>query len=367
MADYNTLINQFHDIASNPAKQLRHYLDSGKKVAGVSPVYTPEEIVHSMGIVPMGIWGADVELSESKRYFPAFICSIMQSIIELGIKGTYNGLSFVMMPSLCDSMQVAAENWKWAVPSIPVIYADWPHNRSQAGHDYIVATHRRQIEKISEITGAEYSDAKLSDSIVVYKEHAEVMRAFSQKAGLCGMKAADRQAVFKSAWFMLKEEHTALVKELMETMNPSDENRINVLTTGILADQPDLLKAMDELGFNIVWDDVAHESRQYYVEYKGENPLDILANKFCGMKHCSLIYDYDKTRIGLVIDEAKLYGAKAIIYIQTKFCDPEEFDYVFLKREAEKAGLPIVMIEVDRQMTNYDQAKTALQTLKEML
>ncbi len=367
MSDYNILLERFHDIASNPGKQLRGYLESGKKVAGVTPVYTPEEIVHSMGIVPMGLWGADVELSESKRYFPTFICSIMQSIIELGIKGTYNGLSFVMMPSLCDSMQVAAENWKWAVPTIPVIFADWPHNRSLAGHDYIVATHKRQIEQIKEITGADYSDAALADSIAVYKEHAEIMKAFSKKAGECGMKASDRQAVFKSAWFMLKEEHTAMVKELMETMVPSEDKCINIMTTGILADQPDLLKAMDEMGFNIVWDDVAHESRQYYVEYEGDNPLDILANKFCNMKHCSLIYDYDKTRISLVINEAKQYGAKAFVYIQTKFCDPEEFDYVFLKREAEKAGIPIVMLEVDRQMTNYDQAKTALQTLKEML
>ena len=367
MADYKELIAKFHEIAENPKAQLEKYLSEGKTVAGVSAAYTPEELIHSMGIVPMGIWGADIELNESKRYFPSFICSVMQSIIELGVKGAYEGLSFIMMPSLCDSMQVAAENWKWAVPSIPVLYADWPHNRTQAGHDYIVATHKRQVEQIEKITGKTYSDAKLSESISIYEEHAQVMLAFSELAGKCGMSAVDRQAVMKSAWFMLKEEHTALVKELMAAMTVSGKKTVKILTTGILADQPDLLSAMDDLGMTIVWDDVAHESRQYDVSYEGIEPLDILANKFCGMKHDSLIYDREKSRIPMVIGEAKKYGAQAIVYIQTKFCDPEEFDYVFLKRAAEEAGIPIVMVEVDRQMTNYEQAKTALEALKEML
>ena len=40
---------------------------------------------------------------------------------------------------------------------------------------------------------------------------------------------------------------------------------------------------------------------------------------------------------------------------------------MFLKRACEEAGIPLVMTEVDRQMTNYDQPRTVLQTLKEML
>lgn len=367
MRTQNEILEQLRDIAENPRKQMDAYLAKGMKVAGVSAPYTPEELVHSMGFVPFGIWGADTELFESRRYFPAFICSVMQSMVELGIRGAYDGLSFIMMPSLCDSMQVTVENWKYAVPTIPVVYADYPHNRTEAGKKYLYATLKRQIETIGKLTGASYKDSELSKSITIYKEHAETMLQFSALAGECGMKPSDRSAVMKSAWFMLKEEHTALVKELMAVMSPSQEKKIRVLTTGILADQPDVLKTMDELGMTVCWDDVAHESRQYYVSYEGFEPLEMLAGKFINMKHCSLVYDREKSRIPMVINEAKEHKADAILYIQTKFCDPEEFDYVFLKRACEEAGIPLVMTEVDRQMTDYDQTKTVLQTLKEML
>ena len=51
----------------------------------------------------------------------------------------------------------------------------------------------------------------------------------------------------------------------------------------------------------------------------------------------------------------------------TKFCDPEEFDYVPIKRACDKAGLAHINIEVDRQMVNYQQAGTMVQAFKEML
>ncbi len=100
-----------------------------KKVVACVPVYTPEELIHSMGLVPMGAWGADIELKESKKYFPAFICSIMQSILELGIKGEYKGISAIVIPSLCDSLKCLGQNWKYAVKDIPFIPMTYPQNR----------------------------------------------------------------------------------------------------------------------------------------------------------------------------------------------------------------------------------------------
>ncbi|MEG0854674.1 MAG: 2-hydroxyacyl-CoA dehydratase, partial [Angelakisella sp.] len=88
-----TVLTRFHEIANSPRKQLDGYLAQGKKVIACVPVYTPEEIIHSMGLVPMGAWGGDIEVKEAKQYFPAFICSVMQSVLELGMRGDYEGIS----------------------------------------------------------------------------------------------------------------------------------------------------------------------------------------------------------------------------------------------------------------------------------
>ena len=79
------LLAQFHEIATNPAKVKADYLAKGRKIV-LTTYYTPEELIHSMGIVPMAAYGADIQLNEAKKYFPTFICSVLQSILELGMR-----------------------------------------------------------------------------------------------------------------------------------------------------------------------------------------------------------------------------------------------------------------------------------------
>lgn len=367
------LLARFHEVASSPKAQLEGYLAEGKKVVACVPVYTPEEIVHAMGLVPMGAWGADVEVKEAKQYFPAFICSIMQSILELGMKGEYKGISALMVPSLCDSLKCLGQNWKYAVKDIPFIPMTYPQNRkSEAGKAFAKAGYERVILDLEAATGATFCEEKLAQSIKVYNEHNAVMRELSHVLADCpSITAVQRSDVFKSAWFMLKEEHTALVKELLEElkgMTEKNSKKIRVITSGILADSPSLLRIFEENDLQIVADDVAHESRQYRTDIRCEgNALDALAKKFADMDCCSVLYDADKKRADYIVELAKKYDAKGVMVLMTKFCDPEEFDFVMIKKACEKENLHLVQIEVDRQMGRYEQANTMVQTFKEMI
>ena len=262
----NELLAQLHEVAASPKKQLDKYLAEGKKVVAVAPVYTPQEIIHSMGLVPMGVWGADMEINEAKKYYPAFICSIMQTILELGIKGEYEGVSAIVIPSLCDSLKCLGQNWKYAVKGIPFIPMTYPQNRKPAyGVKFTKACYERVINDLTVATGAQYSAFALAESNKIYNEHNAVMREFAEVASWAPITAAQRNDVFKSAWFMLPEEHTAIVKQLNAELAacPKDENKVRVLVSGILADSPSLLKIFDDNGIKVAFDDVAHESRQY--------------------------------------------------------------------------------------------------------
>jgi len=364
------LLAQLHEVATSPKKQLDKYLAEGKKVVAVAPVYTPQEIIHSMGLVPMGVWGADIEINEAKKYYPAFICSIMQTLLELGIKGEYEGVSAIVIPSLCDSLKALGQNWKYAVKGIPFIPMTYPQNRKPAyGVKFTKAGYERVINDLTIATGAQYSAFALTESNRIYNEHNAVMREFAEVAADAELTATERSDVFKSAWFMLPEEHTTIVKQLIEELKagPKAEGKVRVLVSGILADAPNLLKIFDENGIKVVFDDVAEESRQYRTDVpEMENPLDALAQKFADMDNCTLLYDQEKKRVDYIIKQAKTHKADGVIVLMSKFCDPEEFDYVPIKRACEAAGLPHLNIEVDRQMVNYEQANTMIQAFKEM-
>lgn len=372
MSRLKTLLTQFHDIASNPRKQMDAYLAEGKKIVACAPIYTPEELVHAMGMVPMGVWGVNLELNESKRYFPSFVCSVMQSILEFGIQGGYKGISAIMIPSLCDSMKGLCENWKFAVPDVPFIAADYPQNRKiPAGFTYVKAVYQKQIEQLKAITGQEFSMDALKETNAVYNEHNQVMRTVSQVlADHPSVLASQRSDIFKSALFMRKEEHTALVKELIEVLaeTPETQKKIRIMTTGIQTDHPDLLKILDENEMQIVADDVAQETRQYQTDAPDlADPLDAASQKFCDRDYCSVLYDIEKKRIQKIVETVKERKADGILYVQTKFCDPEEFDYVPLKQACEANDIPLLMVEVDRQMGSLEQVKTAVLTFSEIL
>lgn len=372
MRNVNELLKQFQEIASHPQNQKEAYLKAGKNVVLTAPVYTPEEIIHSFGMVPMGAWGADLELKESKRYFPAFICSVMQSIVEIGIRGDYEGVSAIVIPSLCDSLKVLGQNWKYAVPSIPFIPMTYPQNRKpEYGKAFVRSGYERVITELEKITGEKFDAAKLAASIQVYNEHNKLMREAAEViAGYPEVTAMQRSAIFKSAFFMLKEEHSQMVRELIGALKaetPGAE-KIRIMTTGILADSPSLLGIMDRNGLQIVADDVAAESRQYRTDAKeGGDALDCLAEKFTEMDYCSVLYDVEKKRAQMIVDTAKKHDAKGIVVVLTKFCDPEEFDYPLVKKAADAAGIPVILIEVDRQMDNYEQAATMIETFREMM
>ena len=262
----NDILNKLHEAAASPRAQMDGYLAQGKRIVLCAPVYTPEEIIHAMGFVPMGAWGGDVALNRAKEYCPAFLCSIVQSLLELGLAGAYEGASAIVIPSLCDTLKTVGENWKYAVPSIPFIPMTYPQNRKPAyGVAYTKAGYERVIRDLEKLGGT-FSEEKLLASIKVYNRHNAAMRKIDEVlAKHPEITAAQRSDIFKSAFFMTKEEHTELVEALLaklEAAAPAAE-KLPIVISGILTDAPALNAILDEMGLHIVADDVAAQSRQY--------------------------------------------------------------------------------------------------------
>ena len=172
----NDILNKLHEVAASPRAQMDGYLAQGKKIVLCAPVYTPEELIHAMGFVPMGAWGGDVALNRAKEYCPAFLCAIVQSLLELGINGAYEGASAIVSPSLSDTLNTGGETWKYAVPSIPFIPMTYPQNRKPAyGVAFTKAGYERVIRDLEKL-GGKFDDAKLAQSNALYNRHNAAMR-----------------------------------------------------------------------------------------------------------------------------------------------------------------------------------------------
>ena len=373
MSRFEELAEEFARIANDPRGQFQSFLDSAKKVVGCVPEFTPEELVHAMGMAPFGMWGADAKVTRARTYFPTFYCGIVQTVLDLALMKKYKGMSAVIIPTLCDTLKALTQNWQHGVDGVPYIPMTYPQNRKPAyGQQFTKEGYERVIRDLERCTGAEFSDEALGKTIEVYNEHSHLMRQFSVAAAShdC-VTPTIRRNVFKSAWFMLKEDHSKLVREMVRELSAMEveTKKTRIVTSGILVDNLNLLKILEENSMTIVGDDVVAESGQYRTDAPASGPsnLDRLVAKFTNTGDVSMLLDPERHREVALADLAKERRADGVLIVLTKFCDPEEFDLPRLRKAVMDAGLKEVTIEVDRQMDRFDQAQTALETFHDVL
>lgn len=374
MADLNKNIARLKEACANPRVQLDYYLSQGKKVIGCFPAYTPEELVHASGMVPIGLWGGYTEIKLAKSYLPAFACPIMQSNMEFGLRGTYNGISGVLIPALCDTLRCMTQNWRFGVSSIPMIPLVYPQNRtSPASVEYLISEYETVLTMLATITGQMMSEKALAESIEIYNRHNATMRKFAQVANdhLDIITPSVRHVIMKSAFFYEKSEHTAIVEEItaaLERLPVYTFNGKKVVLTGITCEPDALLEILDENKIAVVADDLAQESRQYRTDTPaGGGGLKRLAMQWMNRTGCSLIHEFGKPRGKLLTSLCQQNNADGVLNCLMKFCDPEEYDQPYFVADLKKANLPCLTIEIDTQNTSYEQMRTRIQAFAETL
>ncbi len=375
MSTVRELLDELRGISENPRTQLDAALARGKKAVGVLPYFCPEELVYAAGMLPFGIWGAEMQANESKRYYPAFICSLLHTALELGLRGALDGLSAVMVPICCDSLKGFGANWKYGVgETIPVIDVAYAENRKlAAGAEFTRSQFRKVLGRLEEIAGRKVSDADIAAAVAVYNENRKALRAFSAAAAEHPetVSPADRCAAIKAGYFMDRAEHTKKIASLTEALNALPEQPwkgLRVVTTGILADSPALLQILDDNHIAIAGDQIAQESAFFRTETPvTADPVEGMAQRLGQIEGCSVLFDPGKQRGRELVQMARDAKADGILWIMTKFCDPEEYDYVPVKRMADAAGIPLLAVEVDQQMVSYEQARSAIEAFSEML
>ena len=375
MSELVEKISYLEKSGLTPGETIKRTMaETGKEAIGCFPIYTPEEIVYAAGYLPVGMWGGQTEIKYADKYLQGFCCSIMRANIELGIKGTYDFLKAVILPTFCDTLKCVCENWKVAVPQVPIIPMVYPQNRlHDFGFDYLVDEFTRVRDQISALSGVEIPDKSIADALKIYEDYRATMREFVETAKdyPLTINARRRHLIIKASYFMDKKAYTEAIAEIvvmLKKMSPEKFQGVRVVLTGLIGEPNILLDAFVQNGICVVADDLAQESRQFRTPAKtGTNVWAKMAFRTIDQKGCAFLFEDQKTRGQLLIEKVKESGADAIIVIMMKFCDPEEFDYPIYKAEIEKAQIPMLYLEIEQQMDSAEQLRTRIQSFVELL
>jgi (R)-2-hydroxyisocaproyl-CoA dehydratase beta subunit len=375
MKQLQSIITELESAGLDPIGTVKKAMEQSKKPAvGCFPYYTPDELIYAAGCIPVGLWGGHTEIKLADTYLQSFCCSIMRENVEQGLRGYYDFLSAIIIPAYCDTLKCICENWKVAVPQIPLIPMVYPQNRKiQAGIDYLVSEFKRVQEILEELFSIKITEANLAVSYALYEEYRKIMREFTNLAANypVTINARTRQLIIKAGFFMDKKDYVQKIQALcQELIALPHENFIGkrVVFTGIMAEPTGLLDIFAQNNVAIVADDLADSSRQFRLESsRGMSVYEKMSCRIADQCGCSLLFDDKKERGQLLIDLVKKTGADGVVVAMMKFCDPEEFDYPIYKKELEAANIPILYLEIEQKMDSLEQIRTRVQSFIEML
>jgi len=377
-------LGRITEAVKNPLKPVEEWkARSGGKVVGVvscMPPFAPEELLRAAGLLPVGIWGADVPVSLADAKMQSFACSVARTSLELALKGAFSVCDGFVFPFTCDAFQNLSEVWKAGIdrPCFQLVFpkkVDRGHARA-----YLQAELLRLRGELEGFAGRPIPEASLRESIRLYNEHRRKMRQLEalRARGQGALSARQMMEVVLSSTFMSREEHLLLLEALLQGQAGSDlsgkqgivrkDGQVPVLLSGVMPRPAAVVSLLEELGYLVLGDDLGLGSLYYSLEIpdSGDAVCD-LADGYLGYPPCSTLHDPAGSRSDTLIQRARAVGAEGVLIFAVKFCEPEFFDYPYLKEDLEKAGIPVLLLETELGLGEPGPARTRLEAFLETI
>jgi benzoyl-CoA reductase subunit C len=190
---------------------------TGGLAVGFMPVYAPRELLHSQGVLPVGIMGAgdDLEIIRGDAYYQSYICHIPRSTIEMALSGHLDPLDGMLFPAICDVIRNLSGIWKMHFPAKFVRYLDVPQNfdPEMGGRFW-----RKELEgiaaELAERGARPYDPEALRRSIALYNDHRAAVQGLyalrAQKPWI--VPTGELYAILRAGLVLPPEEHLEMMR-----------------------------------------------------------------------------------------------------------------------------------------------------------
>ncbi len=351
----------------------------GGKAVGCFPVYTPVEIIHAAGMLPVGLFGGGttIELANADARFQSFVCSIAKTTLEMGFQARLKPLDGLIFSSICDVARnlssVVARNFS----EFQVEYIHHAQNMtSPAGVDYVESEFRRVQRNMEKLSGRAISQESLAASLRLYNRVRGLLRRLyeTRRESPYLISTVELYVLVRSGTLVPPEEHLQELEQVLDLLparqgRPKD--RVRVVIESAFCEQPplDLLQVVEDAGCYIVDDDLLTGWR-WFVEDVPEDlpPLRALAESYIRRSvYSSVRHDGPRPRTAGLVEKVRRARAQAVIFMPAKFCEPALFDYPLFRVALEEAGIPHLVVEFEEKMWTFERTRNELETFVESM
>jgi benzoyl-CoA reductase subunit C len=344
----------FEDLSFNYARKWKA-AKAGRKVVGFLPVYSPLEMIHAAGCLPLGIFGGgdQMEVIHGDAYYQSYICRIPRSTIELGITGRLDFVDGMIFPFVCDVIRNLSGMWKLTFPNVWSKFFDTPQNYDKhIGGTYYVKELEELKEGLEKLVGHKISDDDIKASVKLYNENRRLVRelyAFRAKQPWLA-PTSEVYLLVRAGLMMDVAEHNQMIQDYIASAQKEDRpkrDNVRIAIFGSFCEQPplNLIKSIEMAGCYVVEDDYGLINRFLMVDVPVEgNVIENLAMTYIENSvetSCKYVPD-GKVKGQYHVETVKACGAEGVIYATPSFCDPALLDRPMICSSLSKAGIPYI-------------------------
>ncbi|MBR4474664.1 MAG: 2-hydroxyacyl-CoA dehydratase [Oscillospiraceae bacterium] len=386
MKDLKHLI-YFESLLENADNEL---IEKKKKDGGICLGYTcfhiPEVLLNVDNCFSTRLRAPNTGSIDIATYYMSnYTCEFARALLERAIEGGYRFLDALIGVDACSMMNRSMEHFEILQvnenPKFFVTHCDMPFKIT----DYTVEGYRRQmrvrvLDRLTEVFGADTSDAALRKAV---EEHNEVCRIIQE---LSALRKKANPVITGYEFHILnlvtyvcpKSEILPYLQETLAEVKkrrPDRKNpyRARVAIVGSEIDDPSLTKLIEGCGALVVSDRYCFGStpgREVIELNDDEDVLTQICRHYMEVSECARYISDEKVlqRRETADRLAKEFDAEGIIYEQMKYCDYWGFERALVSHIMhDEYGWPVLSIDRLYNNGNSGQLRTRVQAFVESL
>ncbi|MFC1669162.1 2-hydroxyacyl-CoA dehydratase subunit D [Spirochaetota bacterium] len=369
----------FNEIAHDPYGYVEDYkIKTKNSIMGYFCSYTPEEIIHASGCLPVRIINTGRKIEHADRHLQSYSCALIRGSLDDALSERLSFLDGTVFPHTCDSIQRLSDIWRLntGIPMHFDIILPIKLN-TESSKKYFVEVYEKFRRDLEEKLKIKITDDMIKKSIQLYnnlrKTLSEIYDIKSRHTGI--ISDIDMHSISMSSMVMDRNEllhNLNLLKSVLnkEKVNHSENSAIlkRVMLSGSLCHEPAIYSVLNESGLTVAWNDLCTGERSFSgnIDLTGK-PVNSIAVRYIDRIICPAKHKSPSARGEQIIKHAKDYNIRGVIFLIMKFCDPHMFDYPYLRQCLDAENVPSILIEMESQLSHEGQLRTKLETFAEMI
>ena len=351
--------------------RLKDAASKGNKVIGYFCTYTPVELIHAAGFIPVRIWGGSRGVQKAYSLVPSFICPYMRLSLEGALEGEFRFLSGIVQGYTCDVACGVVNIFRGNFGMELVHNLALPYNDNPDARRFLRSGLEELCEKLSRMGGM-ITETSLEESVRLYEGIRSILAGLFalQSQGVFPLSAADLWAVVSSYFVTPPREYLDMISGLdghLKDAAPCRPEGIPVVVSGSVLEDEGALAVVEGSGFRVAADDLCTGRRGFLpTAGQGQSPMERMVDRLMNRLPCPS-RSHPRDRIPGLLRLVEESGAKGVIFLFQKFCTPHLADHPRVAQALKEAGIPSMAIEMDEYGLIKAQVATRLETFSSML